>query len=353
MEKIGLSEALLIWYNQVHRKLPWRVTHDPYRIWVSEVMLQQTQVITVIDYYNRFIAAFPTVFDLAAAEEDQVFKLWEGLGYYSRARNLMRCAKIVSTEYKGHFPNDLKAVLKLPGIGPYTAGAVLSIAYNKKVPAVDGNVMRVISRLFECEADVSQSKSRLVFEGLVEEILPEDCRHFNQALMELGATVCTPRSPKCSECPIQGFCQSEKQQTQDQFPIKSKKIQQTHHHMALAYIVSGDKILLVKRHEDGLLSGLWGLPLWEHPEGFLETSEGQNTFVEHMEEQFNIALNYAGSVATAKHVFTHRVWHMTLHQLTSSQLSAIEFPQIVYVTSDELKDYALSTAYHKVLSKLK
>ena len=198
-----MQTKLLDWYHINHRKLPWRDQFDPYKIWLSEIMLQQTQVTTVIDYFNRFVKTYPTVQDLALADEDSVLKLWEGLGYYSRARRLIPCAKMVVELFDGEFPKDYKKIIKLPGVGSYTAGAVLSIAYNIKLPAVDGNVMRVYSRLFNMDADISDAKSKKIFEEKVFDTLPEDRRHYNQALMELGATICTPKSPKCMACPIQ------------------------------------------------------------------------------------------------------------------------------------------------------
>lgn len=354
MEKMNFQIDLLNWYEQHHRNLPWRENHDPYRIWISEIMLQQTQVVTVISYFNRFIAAYPTVFSLALAHEDEVFKLWEGLGYYSRARNLLRCAQRIVSEHQGQFPQDLKTLLKLPGIGPYTAGAILSIAFNAKVPAVDGNVLRVYSRLCSSSADIGDPKTRLMMEEKVLADLPEDRRHFNQALMELGATVCTPKSPLCEECPISRHCLALSQNLVSTLPIKEKKLKRSYYTAAVAYVTCGEQVLLIKRPPDGLLAGLWGFPSAElAPEASPQAEIASLT--QWLSEYMDLEVSpvSANPVSTAKHVFTHKTWHMHLWHFEAPFLAKTALPEMVWITRQEISNYPLPTAFVKLIEKQK
>ncbi len=354
MEKIDFASDLLSWYHTHQRPLPWRENHDPYRIWLSEVMLQQTQVVTVIDYFNRFISAFPSVFDLAMAEEDAVFKLWEGLGYYSRAKNLMRCAKVLVSDFNGIFPNDLQATLKLPGIGPYTAGAILSIAYNAKVPAVDGNVMRVISRLYQLREDIANPKTRLLIEDQVKALLPEDCRHFNQALMELGATICTPKQAKCDICPVRQHCDAFKHHLVAELPIKISKLKKTRHIVPVAYIRCQDKILLIKRPPEGLLGGLWAFPCIETDEKATPHTDLTQCLSLWYEEHFGEALpSHPELLGEAKHVFTHKTWEMQLWHFEVSHMPEVDLPVNVWVTREAFSSLALPTAFIKLIKKSK
>lgn len=357
MEKIGFSTDLLSWYFKNERILPWRENSDPYRIWLSEIMLQQTQVATVIDYFNRFTAVYPTVKALAEASEDDVFKLWEGLGYYSRARNLLRCAKTIMADYEGQFPTDLKAVLKLPGIGPYTAGAILSIAYNLPVPAVDGNVMRVMSRLYASDLDIALPKTRLFIEQLVMANLPEDRRHFNQALMELGALVCTPKQPKCEHCPVKRHCQALSEDRVQLLPVKINKLKRTIHLAPVALIAYENDVLLVKKNDTGLLSGLWGFPSVELPPEVDPTGdpEAEWTALRHWAlENLDLALSDKPVfLGEAQHVFTHKTWHLRLWAFQSSRKVHTDLPQIQWTEPTALKDFALSTAMKKLIKYLK
>ncbi len=351
-----MQQKLLEWYRINHRILPFRMNNDPYRIWVSEVMLQQTQVNTVIPYYNRFMEAFPTVFDLAKATEDEVYKLWEGLGYYSRARNLLKCAKEIVELYEGIFPTDYKEALKLPGIGPYTAGAVLSIAYNLKHPAVDGNVMRVMSRLYNIADDIAVPKSKTIFEAKVQSILPDDARHFNQAVMELGALICTPTSPKCPECPVQEDCQAYALDLQSELPIKSKKPKSKLMHMGVGILRDGDKTLFIK-NDKGLLSGLWGFPIVE---GKNPVEAKKNLLLE-VAEGYELDFKKSENLGEVVHVFTHRKWKMVIYEVhvTSKAPNAFketeeeyEGKSILWLKEDEISNYAISTAFQKVLDKI-
>lgn len=360
MEIKRFQTNLLNWYSVHQRKLPWRENHDPYRIWLSEIMLQQTQVATVIDYFNRFVAAYPNPASLAAASEDSVFKLWEGLGYYSRARNLMKCARVLVEDYDGQFPRTLPEMLKLPGIGPYTAGAVLSIAFNAPVPAVDGNVLRVFSRLHASFADIGDPKTRPLIEALVCEALPEDRRHFNQAVMELGATICTPRNPLCGECPVSQDCLALSQGLTGELPVKLQKIKKTTAIAAVAYVTFEDQVLLVKRHEAGLLSGLWAFPMAELSldgaslDGSeISAADQQTALINWLDEQLGLAVTLVSQkpLGMHKHVFTHRIWHMTLWHFEAKTKVQTDLPEMVWTERQQIQVYALPTAFVKLIQK--
>ncbi|RXZ80574.1 A/G-specific adenine glycosylase [Paenibacillaceae bacterium] len=266
------SSELLQWYDQHKRVLPWRQNRDPYRVWVSEIMLQQTRVDTVIPYYERFMSHFPTVRDLAEAPEEQVLKCWEGLGYYSRARNLQAGAREVMSRHGGSVPDDTDAVGALKGVGPYTKGAIMSIAFNRPEPAVDGNVMRVLSRYFCLEDDIAKNTTRLKIEVLAASLIPDGrAGDFNQALMELGAMTCTPKSPGCLTCPVMEHCAGRLAGMELQLPIKTKA-KPPRPELRLAALIKGagefaGKVLVRQRPETGLLAKMWELPHVLSPSG--------------------------------------------------------------------------------------
>lgn len=263
--KTYFSRELLAWYRANKRVLPWRMNRDPYRIWVSEVMLQQTRVDTVIPYYERFMAKFPTIGALAEAPEEEVLKLWEGLGYYSRARNLQAGAREVAERHGGIVPDDKDLVAALRGVGPYTTGAIMSIAFNRPEPAVDGNVMRVLSRYFCLEDDIAKPSTRMGIEKLAASLIPEGAAgDFNQALMELGALVCTPKSPGCLTCPVMAHCEGRAEGKEHILPIKTKaKPPRPETRLAALIVGTGEhagKLLVRQRPESGLLARMWELP---------------------------------------------------------------------------------------------
>lgn len=303
-KKDEFRNTLLSWYDEVKRDLPWRRTSNPYYIWVSEVMLQQTRVDTVIPYYERFIERYPTMEKLVKADEDELLKMWEGLGYYSRARNLQTGVREVIEVYGGVVPKTRKEIQTLKGIGPYTAGAVLSIAFGIPEHAVDGNVMRVISRLLLIEDDITVPKTKRIFENVIMDLIDKkDPSSFNQGLMELGATICTPK-PACLLCPVQVHCAAFHEGRQEEFPVRTKKKPGKVLSMA-SFAIQNEKgeWLLRKRPSKGLLANLWEFPMVE----LLSNDEPEEVF----SEQYGIKLKEIKSVTSFKHIFTHLTWEMS------------------------------------------
>jgi len=305
--------SLVEWFNAEKRDLPWRHTTDPYKIWVSEVMLQQTRVDTVIPYYNRFMESFPTLDLLAEAPQDYLLKHWEGLGYYSRARNLQAGAREVLENYGGVVPDNRHEISKLKGVGPYTAGAILSIAYNKPEHAVDGNVMRVLSRVLNINEDIAIPKTKKIFEAAVEELIdPTNASSFNQGLMELGALICTPTSPKCLLCPVREYCTAFNEGEPEKLPVKSKKIKMKH--LSYDILVCQDeqgRFLMEQRPEEGLLANLWQFPM-------LDTSQFS---VESFLKECAIRVQAKHELLTFKHVFSHLTWHVNSYYMKCESTS--------------------------------
>lgn len=330
----GLPAPLLDWYRKNARDLPWRKTRDPYRIWVSEIMLQQTRVAAVLGYYARFLAAFPTVKDLAAASEDQLLKLWEGLGYYSRARNLQKAARLITE--RGGFPDDYEGLLALPGIGDYTAAAVASAAFARREAAVDGNVLRVVARLTDCHDDVAAPRTKRNIRTRVQAVFPEaepDVRIFNQALMELGATVCVPNGPpRCLLCPVWDLCLGRERGTAESLPVKAPKKSRRVEDKTVFLLLRDKKIALRKRPGEGLLAGLWEFP---NLEGRLnEAAAGAAV------SAWGLEPGAWRKRLTAKHVFTHVEWHMTGYTLEVSGPGPEDFAWV-----DSLEEYAVPSAF--------
>ncbi|MBQ8428426.1 MAG: A/G-specific adenine glycosylase [Clostridia bacterium] len=296
-----IVRPLLAWYAENKRDLPWRKEVTPYRVWVSEIMLQQTRVEGAKEYYRRFLQKFPTVQALAEAEEESLLKVWEGLGYYSRVRNMQKAAKQVCENYQGEFPCDVEKLRALAGIGDYTAGAIASIAFYKRTPAIDGNVFRVISRLTANPTDISVPAYKKYLEEKLSAIYPEEgiaCSDFTQSLMELGALVCKPTSPDCKACPLQGLCLAQKSSTQEDYPVLPQKREKRVERLYVFVIVTKGGVSLRKRKE-GLLKGLYEFPT------ATKEKEAEEILKEWGVRNFSIEKK-----VRATHIFTHVKWEM-------------------------------------------
>ena len=299
----GLPELLLPWYQVNKRDLPWRRDHDPYHIWLSEIMLQQTRVEAVKGYYTRFLDALPTIEALSACDDDLLHKLWEGLGYYSRVRNLKKAAIVIQETHNGTFPEAYKDILALPGIGEYTAGAIASIAFGQKTPAVDGNVLRVLSRLNNDPSPIDLPETKKKARQLLEDIYPEEAGDFTQALMELGATLCGPnRKPCCEECPCRCICLSHQHGTAETLPVKSPKKEKRSENRTVFILSCDGKYALEKRADKGLLAGLWQFP---NVSGHLSTGQALSAA-----EAMGLIPREIYREINRKHIFTHIIWNM-------------------------------------------
>ena len=351
------AEPLLDWYRENQADLPWRHDPTPYYVWLSEVMLQQTQVETVIPYYARFIDAFPTIEALAAAPLDDVLKLWEGLGYYSRARNLQRAARIIVGEHGGDLPSEVGDLLKLPGIGRYTAGAIASIAFGRAAPALDGNVIRVFTRLLDLDDDISQSATRKKLWRLAADWLPaQDAGEYNQALMELGQRVCRPKNPLCADCPIQAHCRAWSAGRQNQRPLRAKR-RPTPHYDVTAGLIRAERgrLLIAQRPLEGLLGGLW-----EFPGGKVEAGERlADCLKRELREELAIDVEVGGLFTVVDQAFTH--FKITLYAFDCRYLGALpphREPQALgardwaWVTEAQLADYSFGKADRLVIAEL-
>ncbi|HAP9191569.1 TPA: A/G-specific adenine glycosylase [Enterococcus faecium] len=362
------QDQFIQWYEQEKRNLPWRYNRDPYRIWISEIMLQQTRVDTVIDYFYRFMEWFPTIEELATAPEEKLLKAWEGLGYYSRARNIQAAAKQIMSEFDGKMPQTPEEISSLKGIGPYTTGAIASIAFGLPEPAVDGNVMRVVSRLFCIEADIAKASSRKIFDEAMRKIIDETYPgEFNQAMMDLGSAICTPTSPKCEACPIQAFCLANKRGIQTSFPVKTKKTKPKNvYYISAALQNHSGAYYFEERDSQKLLANMWTFPMvevtqeeyerlkkeWEAKQEVdlfddLVAEDGKELPFE-KQELFIWQTRHLGEVT---HVFSHLKWHVLLFYGRATEEAEQEFTE--NKTSKWLKPAAFdSVVFPKVQMKL-
>jgi A/G-specific adenine glycosylase len=342
-----LASRLLNWYRQQGRSLPWRGNPDPYAVWVSEIMLQQTRVEAVIPYFERWMRLFPTVRDLSAASEQDVLNAWEGLGYYSRAHNLHRAAKIVVEQYNGELPRDLKALRSLPGIGRYTVGAIASIAFNMDEPALDGNLRRVYTRLFDVSQPADSPAGEEILWKLAAEHLPTgQAGDYNQALMDLGATICLPKNPRCLLCPLMEICQARANGTQEQRPVLKPKKETPHFTHAAAIVVRIDReaslvrgnppyteVLLSKRPSKGLLGGLWEFPNGRvngEPAGELESV---------LEAGYNLKVRSGEALGIVNHGYTH--FRVTVHAFRCELVAMSDQEGLKWVKLDDIDDYPM------------
>ncbi len=333
-----LPRLLLPWYEQNRRELPWRQDAEPYHVWLSEVMLQQTRVEAVKGYYARFLAALPTAEALANAPEELCHKLWEGLGYYSRVRNLQKAAKVIAAGHGGVFPQTYEAVRALPGIGDYTAGAICSICFGMPTPAVDGNVIRVVSRLTADDRDLMAPTAKRELTERLAAVYPEGrCGDFTQALMELGATVCLPNGvPRCESCPVSAICEARRQGRQTDFPVRAQKKPRRQESLTVLILRCGDAVALEKRTNQGLLAGLWQYP---NVPGLLS-----------MEDALQLVENWGAKplspekIVEKEHIFTHVHWKMRGVYLTCAAMPK----KFAWATETDLDEqYALPTAFRQ------
>ena len=357
-------KALLDWYGKEKRDLPWRRTTDPYVIWVSEIMLQQTRVDTVISYYERFLATFPTVKDLAEAPEDVLLKCWEGLGYYSRVRNMQKAAIQIMEEFGGVFPNTYEGILLLKGIGPYTAGAIASIAFGLPEPAVDGNLMRVISRLFEVNLDIGNPSNRWAFQEIAEILIdPDRPGDFNQALMDLGSDIEAPVNPRPQDSPIKEFRAAYQHGTMDRYPIKAPKKKPIPIYLN-ALVVSNEKgqFLLEKNESEKLLAGFWHFPLIEVDE-FLKEEDELNLFSQvsesttqfgpspkaSFEQDYNLVVDWDDyKFEEVKHVFSHRKWHIQILAGKVEKSEDYSDREVLWLSPEEFVHYPIAKPQQKI-----
>lgn len=298
-----ISKPLLEWYKNVKRDLPWRRDREPYHVWVSEIMLQQTRIEAVIHYYKRFMNKLPTISDLASVDLDTLLKLWEGLGYYTRAHNLQKAAQKIMTEYNGKFPEKYEDIISLPGIGEYTASAIASICFSLKKVTIDGNVLRVYTRLCNCYDDISLISTKKKVRQELEEIIPANSGDFNQAMMELGETICVPNgAPKCNLCPLSEHCLAYKKDTFQHLPVKTKKKDRKKEQYTIFLLYTKNKVAVLKRDAPGLLHHLWQFP---NMEGHLTLEKALDSLQDVKVIPKNI---FEGP--SYKHVFTHKEWDM-------------------------------------------
>jgi A/G-specific adenine glycosylase len=337
----AVAAPLLAWYDVNRRDLPWRGSRDPYRVWVSEIMLQQTRVTAVLPYYKRWMVALPDVFALAEVDEEKLMKLWQGLGYYSRARNLKKAAEIIVRDLNGQFPRTYEGLLRLPGVGDYTAGAVASMAFGLPVPAVDGNVLRVAARAANIGEDILDPKVRKMFRSRMETAMPLDRPgEFNQALMDLGATVCLPSgAPSCGSCPLSTLCEARRLGLQTVLPVRAKKPPRRVEDLTVFVLERSGRVAVRKRPENGLLAGLWEFP---HVPGALSETDAAKPLADWGLEPVEWRKKL-----TAKHIFTHMEWRMTGYVLSVRGGGA----DLTWADRAELEALAIPGAFGKFLAE--
>lgn len=350
-KKTAFRRAIMKWYGHQARDLSWRGTRDPYAIWVSEIILQQTRVDQGTPYIERFLKAFPTVEALASAEVDAVLKLWEGLGYYTRARNLHKAARHVVEHDGGQLPLDAKAWEDLPGVGRYTAGAIASIAFDESAPVVDGNVKRVLARLLNCRDNIdTPATTKAIWEWMTTLVRGKSPGVFNQSVMELGANICTPRNPACKGCPVQRYCLAYAQGTQATLPVRKSKKKVPHHQIVVAAIKKNGRYLLGKRPPEGMLGGLW-----EFPGGKVEAGEShEEALHREMKEELGIRIDILDPLCSVDHAYSH--FKITVHVYVCRQRSGRPSPKVhtdlKWVFQKHFDRYAFPKANHKFLAKL-
>lgn len=350
-QKRELQAHLLAWYARLRRKLPWRESRDPYAIWVSEIMLHQTQVKTVLPYYRKFLKRFPSLRVLATSPLEAVLKIWQGMGYYARARHLHQAARVILSKHGEKLPEDFQSLTKLPGVGEYTAGAILSIAFGKPYPALDGNVKRVLARLFALEGDPGRAAALKHLRELARGLLPRDRPgDFNQALMELGALVCRPKDPACPSCPLKNLCGAKRLGHQNQIPPPLRRTPPKEVEVVSLFLTRGTKILLVQNPKEGLFGGLWGLPGGDRRPGRGLTLSLQ----EALKERLGVSAKGLRKVANASATLTHR--RISFHIFRATDLLGTPRPQAYqacrWLKISQLSDLPLPKAQRRVLAQV-
>lgn len=338
------TEQVLAWYHQNKRDFPWRKNKDPYHVWISEIMLQQTRIEAVIAYYNRFMKEIPTVFDLAEVEEEKLLKLWEGLGYYNRARNLKKAAKIIVSNYQGKFPTTYLELLELPGIGEYTASAISSICFGEKKATVDGNVLRVYMRYYNDKSNISDAKTRALVKMKLESMLPDNSGDFNEGIMELGEVICIPNGvPLCSSCPIREGCIAREENTYLNLPVKNKKKEPKKINYTILLFEYQGKIAITKRVNKSLLNNLWEFP---NLEGKYSSSDIKNYL-----DNRNIKYSSVEKSVSYTHVFSHQKWDMISYKIKlKEELNEVDI--IMRDIKEVSEEYAIPTAFQPFFQNL-
>ena len=361
---LSFRQKLLAWYDENKRDLPWRRSKNPYHIWVSEIMLQQTRVDTVIPYYERFLGWFPTGESLANAPEDRLLKAWEGLGYYSRVRNMQTAAQQIMSEFEGKFPSTYEGISSLKGIGPYTAGAISSIAFNLPQPAVDGNVMRVLARLFEVNHDIGNPSNRKIFQAMMEVLIdPDRPGDFNQALMDLGSDIEAPVNPRPEESPVKEFSAAYQHGTMDRYPIKAPKKKPIPIYLkALVVQNSQGQFLLEKNESENLLAGFWHFPLIEVDE-FSDQNQDLDLFSqvaepilqlgpspqESFEQDYDLEVDWQDlRFEEVKHIFSHRKWHIQIIAGRVAETQEYADREVLWLSPEEFSNYPLAKPQQKI-----
>ena len=347
-KRTAIKQGLLGWYRREKRDLPWRDTTDPYHVLLSEFMLQQTQVDTVIPYYTRFLREFPTFQDLARAPSDRVLKAWEGLGYYTRARNLHKTARYIVDSFHGTVPDVYDDLSSLPGLGPYTTAAVLSIAYDRDYAVLDGNVIRVLCRLFDIRDDIAQTRTRTSLQKLADDLLQSgDAGEYNQAIMELGATVCRPRAPRCASCPISEHCAALQAGAAESLPVKAPKKPRPQYTLGVGIVFRNERVLIARRPENGLLAGLWEFPSARQ----FQEEPLSDTCIRAVREATGVDASVRDRFRTVKHAFTH--FSVTMHafqcEYRAGEACAKTCSDVRWVGPDRFGDYAFSRANRKFI----
>jgi A/G-specific adenine glycosylase len=346
------KKCLEKWYRKNFRRLPWRETSDPYHIWVSEVMLQQTQVNTVLNYYSDFIRQYPDIRSLASADLQQVLKSWELLGYYGRVRNLHKAAGIVAEQFQGYVPADYSQFRQLPGVGEYIAAAVGSLAFNAPYPVLDGNVKRVLARLFILKEPVNNSSAHKLFRQAAAYIFnPKNPGQFNQAMMELGAVICRPRNPQCTVCPVSTFCQAYATGQQQDYPKKVVRPKTPQYHIAVAVIQKNDLLLITRRPDTGLLGGLW-----EFPGGKIQTGEtAHQACLREIKEEINLQIEISDYLLQVKHAYSHFkvILEIFLCRYRSGRIRLKAAVDYRWILPSQLDEFPFPAANHKFFPELK